>query len=103
LTSLLVERLRQVEQDPSLKQKDRWTQSTVFYRLRPIMIKNHITVTRRHITSRIKNICEEKLGKKREELGIIAADRAQLFFRGRWHDVGLDELPSLVKMGTCQH
>jgi hypothetical protein len=100
LTSLLVERLRQVEQDPSLKQKDRWTQSTVFYRLRPIMIRNHITVTRRHITSRIKNICEEKLGKKREELGIIAADRAQLFFRGRWHDVGLDELPSLMKMGT---
>jgi len=100
LTSLLEERLSQVQQDPSLKQKDRWTQSTVFYRLRPIMIRNHITVTRRHITSRIKNICEEKLYKKREELGIIAADRAQLFFRGRWHDVGLDELPSLMKMGT---
>jgi hypothetical protein len=100
LTSLLEERLSQVQQDPSLKQKDRWTQSTVFYRLRPIMIKNHIMVTRRHITSRIKNICEEKLDKKREELGIIAADRAQLFFRGRWHDVGLDELPSLMKMGT---
>ena len=72
----------------------------MYYRLRPILIAKGINVSRRHVTSQIRKICEEKLGEKREELGIIAADRAQFYFRGSWRDVGLDELPQLMHMGT---
>lgn len=93
LTSLLKERLHNICENPNLKHTDRWTQSTVYYRLRPILIARGINVSRRYVTSQIRKICEEKLGKKRDELGIIAADRAQLYFRGSWRDVGLDELP----------
>jgi hypothetical protein len=100
LVSLLTERLRNIEKIPSLMNTDRWTQSTVYYRLRPLLIAKGINVSRRYITTQIRSICEEKLRKHREELGIIAADRAQLFFRGRWHDVGLDELPQLMHLGT---
>jgi hypothetical protein len=47
----------------------------------------------------IRQICEE-LNTKREELGIFAADRAQLYFKGTWHDVGFDDLERLMQMGT---
>lgn len=100
LTSLLKDRLSNIEDNPAVKYTDRWTQSTAFYRLRPILIAKGINVSRRYVTSQIRKVCEEKLGMKREELGIIAADRAQLYFRGSWHDVGLDELPQLMHMGT---
>lgn len=72
----------------------------MYYRLRPILISKGINVSRRYITSQVRKICEEHFGKKRDEIGIIAADRAQLYFRGQWHDVGLDELPKLMGMGT---
>src|SRR5215469_13506187 len=100
LTSLLNERLDNIQENPNLKYTDRWTQSTVFYRLRPNLIAAGINVSRRYITSQIRKVCEEKLSYKREELGIIAADRAQFYFRGEWRDVGLDELPQLKHMGT---
>ena len=100
LRRLLKERLSELEKNPELKYNDRWTQSTVYYRLRPILIENGIEVTRKYITSTIKQICEEELGRSREELGIFAADRAQLYFNHLSHDVGLDELSSLMKMGT---
>ncbi|HYV51768.1 MAG TPA: DUF2399 domain-containing protein [Candidatus Eisenbacteria bacterium] len=100
LTSLLNKRLDNIQENPNLKYTDRWTQSTVFYRLRPNLIAAGINVSRRYITSQIRKVCEEKLSYKREELGIIAADRAQFYFRGEWRDVGLDELPQLKHMGT---
>ena len=56
-------------------------------------------INRDYITSQIKSECEQ-LGVKREELGIIAADRAQLYFKGRWHDVGLNDVAKLAKFGT---
>jgi hypothetical protein len=37
----------------------------------------------------IKEVCEDDLGVKREDIGILAADRTQLYFKGRWMDVGL--------------
>jgi 5S rRNA maturation endonuclease (ribonuclease M5) len=45
-------------------------------------------------------VCEEYLGVKREELGISAAHRAQLHFKGEWHDVGLEEIDKLMTYGT---
>ena len=100
LIELLRSRLAEVETEPTLKITDRWTQSTVFYRLRPIGISKGIKVERQYITSQIKEVCKKVFNKKREDFGIIAADRAQLYFRGQWHDVGLDELDSLKNLGT---
>lgn len=100
LTALLVSRLKDIEKDPYIAYTDRWTQSTVYYRLRPILIARNIRAQRTYITNKIRYVCEKKLGKTRAQLGIIAADRAQLFFRGRWHDVGLDEIDKLVQLGT---
>ena len=100
LTELLKTRLEEIENEPSLIYTDRWTQSTVFYRLRPQLITKAIDVQRKYITSQIRRICEEKLGRTRAELGIVAADRAQFYFRGQWHNVGLDELDELMHLGT---
>jgi len=54
---------------------------------------------RSHIKSSIKDICDE-MGYKRDELGIIAAERAQFYFRGRSYGVGIDVIPELAKYAT---
>ncbi|MDQ5869603.1 MAG: DUF2399 domain-containing protein, partial [Thermoproteota archaeon] len=108
LTELLQERLDAVRTDPSLKDTDRWTMSGVFYRLRPKLIDKGMKVNRDSITSDIRMVCEERLldengeHKKytRDELGIIAADRAQLYFDGQWYNVGIDEIEELSKKGA---
>lgn len=75
------------------RQKHRWTQSDVFYATRKLLIETyHYTneeIDRNYITELIKQVCEDDLGVKREDIGILAADRAQLYFKGRWMDVGL--------------
>ena len=75
LRQILKERHDAVVKDPTLKEKQRWTQSTVFYHLRPILL-NHVysieAINREYITSQIKSECEQ-LGVKREELGIIGS------------------------------
>ena len=103
LRRLLKERFEAVKQDHSLKEKQKWTQSTVFYHLRPILLDYGFSpesIDRQYITSEIKNVCEQYLGVKREDLGITAADRAQLYFKGQWYDVGLEEMNDLVQYGT---
>lgn len=100
---LLYERYKQIKLNPEKKNTDRWTQSTVFYYLRPILEKAGIKLsktTRKTIQGQyIKAICKE-LGVTRAELGIVAADRAQMYFRGRWDDVGIDELDTLMNYGV---
>jgi hypothetical protein len=103
LRRLLKERFEAVKKDPSLREKQKWTQSTVFYHLRPILLDYGFSpdsIDRQYITSEIKNVCEQHLGVKREDLGITAADRAQLYFKGQWYDVGLEEMNDLVQYGT---
>ena len=56
-------------------------------------------IDREYITGLIKDICENKLGVKREDIGIIAADRAQLYFKEKWMDVGLKEIRELSLYG----
>ena len=63
---------------------------------------------RKYITRIIKDVCweigEEIRGKgngfKRHELGIIAAERAQLYFDGQVLGVSFDRLKELMKKGT---
>jgi hypothetical protein len=45
--------------------------------------------------------CEEDLGVKRDDIGILAADRAQLYFKGKWMDVGLKEIEQLSMYGIA--
>ena len=103
LRGLLKERYEAIKKDPTLKDTQKWTQSTVFYLLRRILLDHGFSIEiidRQYITSEIKNVCEKYLGVKREELGITAADRAQLYFKGEWHYVGLEEIGNLVQYGT---
>ena len=108
LTLLLQERLNAVVKNPNLKFTDRWTMSSVFYRLRPILIAKGMKVNREYITGSIRMVCEENLTDEsgdrrpynRYDLGIIAADRAQLYFDGEWNNVGIDEIEELSKKGS---
>ena len=110
LKRLLKQRLLTVKKNQMLiNETNRWTQSTVFYRLRPILIDNgytEIEKKRKYITGLIKGVCEEigeedrGQGYKRHELGIIAAERAQLYSDGKSFGVSYDRLKDLVKKGT---
>jgi hypothetical protein len=55
--------------------------------------------TRNYLTGEVRNICEKTLHIKREDIGIIAADRAQYYFKGVWRDVGLKEIEELSQCG----
>lgn len=90
-------------QDPIERKKREWTQSDVFYAARKILVNEYgykdDEIDREDLTNKIREECA-KLGVTREQIGIVAADRAQLYFNKRWHDVGLDELDTLVEYGT---
>jgi hypothetical protein len=85
--------------------KSWWTQSDVFYATRKLLIETYHYINeeidRDYITGLIKEICEEDLGVKREDIGILAADRAQLYFKGKWTDVGLKEIEQLSMYGIA--
>jgi len=89
--------------DPVERKKKEWTQSDVFYATRKLLVTEYgytdQEVNREHITGSIRDECA-KLGVTREQIGIIAADRAQLYFKGKWTDVGLDEIEEQVEYGT---
>ena len=97
------ERVFEIEEE-NLDVKDLapWTQSTTFYTLRPILIAKgyrDVDKKRKYITSEIKKVCKE-LGYKRHELGIIAAERAQLYFDNQVLGVSFNQLEELMKKGT---
>ena len=102
LRKLLIKRYHDVKDNPDLIKTDRWTQSTVFYRLRPILIEKGIPVNRKSITGAIDRVCKNDLPTKckRHEIGIITAARAQLYFNGKSHGVSIDEISNLMEMGT---
>jgi transcriptional regulator with XRE-family HTH domain len=76
------------------------TQSTVWYLCLPIFEKYKIKLpTRDYFASRIKAVCE-KLGFTREELGIIAKPRANMYFNGEWSSVSYDAIDALAENGT---
>jgi hypothetical protein len=87
------------------RRKQWWTQSDVFYATRKLLIETyHYTnkeIDRDYITGLIKEVCEQDLGVKREDIGILAADRAQLYFKGQWRDVGLKEIEQLSLYGIA--
>jgi hypothetical protein len=90
-------------QDSIERKKQEWTQSDVFYNTRKLLIDEYgytdKQINRDYITREIRDECA-KLGVTREQIGIIAADRAQLYFKGKWSNVGLDEIETQVDYGT---
>ena len=65
-----------------------------------MMVRGMEPVTRKYITETIREVCQDKWGLAREDLGVYAADRAQMYFRGEVYDVGIEELPNLIQKGT---
>lgn len=105
LLEVLQERKRRWEtMDETSRSRHWWTQSDVFYVTRKLLIETYNykneEIDRDYITGLIKPLCEKELGIKREQIGIIAADRAQLYFRGQWMDVGLKEIDELSLYGV---
>ena len=91
--------------DAAERLKHMWTQSDVFYATRKLLIETYHysneEIDRDYITGLIKEVCEADLGVKREGIGILAADRAQLYFKRKWMDVGLKELDELSLYGIA--
>jgi hypothetical protein len=121
LKPFLEERRAAVEADPSLRIKDRLTQSGVWYRIRPIMIedgfkprnkssdRNGRTIydwgtTRQGLTNRIREAIKELWPDEehvtREYLGIVAKARAMMYFNGQVYPVSFDSKEELARTGT---
>jgi hypothetical protein len=91
--------------DAAERLKHMWTQSDVFYATRKLLIETYHysneEIDRDYITGLIKEVCEDDLDVKREDIGILAADIAQLYFEGKWMDVGLKEIEQLSMYGIA--
>jgi hypothetical protein len=106
LIDFLKERKKAVEDNPSLKVSDRITQSTVWYRIRPIMVEDGFTprktwgITRKTVQNDINKTCKELFGIEREDLGIIASARAAMYYNGMSYLVSVDNVKNLAQKGV---
>jgi hypothetical protein len=109
LREFLKDRYEKVTTDPSLKTRDRLTQSGVFYRIRRLM-KNanppfepptDWETTRRGLTGSIRDVCRELWGDRvtREDLGIVASARAIMLYDGQSYPVDVDSIKRLANKG----
>jgi hypothetical protein len=87
------------------KKRKRWTQNTAWYLFLPIMeqaVKDKIiskVITRDYFKKLLNYICKAA-GKKREDIGIIAGVRAELYFGGTWTSISFDAIDELAEKGT---
>jgi hypothetical protein len=109
LREFLKDRYEKVSADPSLRTRDRLTQSGVFYRIRRVM-KNADPpfepptdwwTTRRGLTGSIRDVCTELWGDRitREDLGIVASARAIMLYDGQAYPVDVDSIKRLAAKG----
>ena len=109
LREFLKDRYEKVRADPSLKTRDRLTQSGVFYRIRRLM-KNanppfepptDWETTRTGLTGSIRDVCKELWGDRvtREDLGIVASARAIMLYDGQSYPVDVDSIKRLANKG----
>ena len=84
----------------SIKERERRSQSTVWYLSLPLFEQYKVKLPKRKsFTGQIKKVCE-KLGVTREELGIFAKARATMYFNGVQTAVSYDKINDLAKNGT---
>jgi hypothetical protein len=79
-----------------------WTQESVWYAVEDTLKAAGIKIgknTRKYVKKLIKILCSEA-GVTRESLGIIAAARCSMFFKGVWTDVGFEDIEELAEKGT---
>jgi hypothetical protein len=108
--NFLKERKEAIEtEDPSIITRDRLTLSTIWYRLRKEIRawygvdsdENLKKGTRRMVQNDyVNDIFKNELKIKRSELGIHAAVKAQLYYRGKTYDITPDNLETLASMGV---
>ncbi|PWU81182.1 MAG: hypothetical protein DLM72_08295 [Candidatus Nitrosopolaris wilkensis] len=103
---LIIKRRDAVSENPDLITIDRWDLSKVFYDTRTILDKlgydtspMNVTAKRKAIHNDIADICDD-LGVKRHEIGIFAADRAQMAFDGQIYNVTFETFGWLARLGT---
>lgn len=102
--SILYERWMAVKQNPNLKIINRWDQSDVFYNTRKKLDAKGYDVTklsdkRKEINQHIKKYFD-RLGIKRHEVGIFAADRAVMAFQGQEYSVNFENYERLAQLGV---
>ena len=113
LRDFLKKRYVDIQADPTLKNRDRLTQSGVWYRIRPIMIESGFEPridwgkTRRTLQGSIKQRCAELSQEvwhekvTREDLGIIAKARAMMLYGGDVYPVSIDNIRELARKGVA--
>lgn len=122
LVKFLFERNKAVDANPDLIITDRLTQSTVWYRIRPLMMadfeegifkpKKSWGDTRRYLTSVIDDLCQGELlyqGKEifpgqslsREDLGIFAAAKGMMLYKGESYPVSIDNIKKIADRGIA--
>jgi hypothetical protein len=105
LEAHLAKRNDEVELDPEVAVRRRATQRGTIYIVRKKIIEANITFSEKsgmkNLAAEIRRICRQKFGKTRDQLGIIAADRAQLYYRNEVFSVGLDEIRELAQNGVA--
>jgi hypothetical protein len=79
---------------------DEWTQDSVWYNALAVFEKYGIKLpTRKYFKGLIRTVCS-KLGVTREQIGIVAAPWAVMYYKGDWTLVSFDAVDSLAENGT---
>jgi hypothetical protein len=77
-----------------------WTQDSAWYNTLAVFEKYGVKLpSRKYFKVLIKVVCE-KLGVTREQLGIVAAPWATMYYNGIWTGVSFDAINSLATKGT---
>lgn len=122
LVEFLRDRKKAVEANPAIIETDRITQSSVWYRMRPQMMRDYEngifkpnkswSKTRRYLTSIIDGLCkgetlfrgekifgEESLS--REDLGIFATAKGMMIYRGESYPISIDNIKKIANKGIA--
>lgn len=94
----LVRRINLLMKYGAIPDSDKTTQQGIYYKIRNQM-GGKIDMARSSFISAIREECE-RLGRTREELGIFAAARAELYFRGGVYPVSFENISGLAEKGS---
>jgi hypothetical protein len=78
------------------------TQDSLWYNALPLFEQYYVKYSndsRQHFKTCIRDLCKE-YDIAREQIGIIAAPWASMFFDGQWFDISFDTIEDLAKKGT---
>jgi hypothetical protein len=105
LDDFLIERRKEIEQDPSLRITDRLTQRGAWYRVRPIMVadgfepRKNWGITGESFAANIRQHCKQLWPDEnitREYLGIFAKARGMFYYKGEKYPIEFDAIEELA-------